>query len=52
MVTIKRLFIVTMGGRTLRTWLPDAFHLLVPNDNFHCQTRLKNAKFDLFGSEK
>jgi len=22
---------------TLRTQLPDAFHHLVPNDNFHCQ---------------
>jgi len=37
---------------TLRTRLPDTFHHLVPNDNFHCQTPLKNAKFDLFGSEK
>jgi len=36
----------------LRTWLPGAFHHLVPNDNFHCQTPLKNAKFDLFGSDK
>ena len=41
---------------TLRTWLPDASHL-VQNDNFYCQTlykiyTLKNAKFDLFGSEK
>jgi len=35
----------------LKTWLPDAFHHLVPNDNFHCQMSLKNAKFDLFGSE-
>jgi len=35
----------------LRTQLPDAFHLLVPQDNFRCQTPLKNAKFDLFGSE-
>ena len=37
----------------LRTRLPDAFHL-VQNDNCHCQTlsTLKNAKFDLFGSEK
>jgi len=35
---------------TLRTRLPDAFHHLLPNDNFHCQTPLKNAKFDLFGS--
>jgi len=34
------------------TRLPDAFHYLVPNDNFHYQTPLKNAKFDLFGSEK
>jgi len=32
--------------------MPDAFHHLVSNDNFHCQTPLKNAKFDLFGSEK
>jgi len=37
---------------TLRTRLPNAFHHLVPNDNFHCQTPLKNAKFDLFDSEK
>jgi len=37
---------------TLRIRLPDAFYHLVPNDNFHCQTPLKNAKFDLFGSEK
>ena len=29
----------------------DAFHHLVPNDNFHCQTHLKNAKFDLLGDE-
>ena len=38
----------------IRTRLPDAFHHLglVPNDNFYCQTPLKNAKFDLFGSEK
>jgi len=34
-----------------RTRLPGAFHNLVPNDNFHCQTPLKNAKFDLFGNE-
>ena len=27
------------------------FHHVVPNDNFHCQTFLKNAKFDLFGNE-
>jgi len=26
---------------TLRTRLPDAFHHLVPNDNFHCQTPFK-----------
>jgi len=32
---------------TLRTWLPDAFHCLVSNDNF----QFENAKFDLFGSE-
>jgi len=37
---------------TLRTRLPDAFRHLVPNDNFYSQTPLKNAKFDLFGSEK
>jgi len=36
----------------LRTRLPDAFHHLVPNDNFHIQTPLRNAEFDLFGSEK
>jgi len=36
----------------LRTRLPDAFYHLVPNNNFHCQTPLKNAKFDLFDSEK
>ena len=36
---------------TRRTGLPDAFHSLVPNNNFHCQTPLKNAKFDLIGSE-
>jgi len=35
----------------LRTRLPDAFYHLVANDNFHCQAS-KNAKFDLFGSEK
>jgi len=28
-----------------------AFHYLVPNDKFHCQTPLKNTKFDLFGSQ-
>jgi len=37
---------------TVRTWLSESFHHLVPNDNLHCQTPLKNAKFDLFGSEK
>jgi len=37
---------------TLRTRLPDAFRHLVPNDTFHCRTPLKNAKSDLFGSEK
>jgi len=37
---------------TLRTRLPDAFHHLVPNDNFPCQMPSKNAKFNLFGSEK
>jgi len=31
----------------LRTRLPDAFHYLVSNDNFHCETSLKNAIFDL-----
>jgi len=36
----------------LRPRLPNAFHYLVPNDNLHCQTPLKNAKFDLFRSEK
>jgi len=36
---------------TLRTRLPDAFHHLVPIDNFHCHRPLKNANFDLFGSE-
>jgi len=35
----------------LRTRLPDAFHYLVSNNNFHCDSPLKNAKFDLFGSE-
>jgi len=39
---------------TLRTQVLFAFHHLVPNDNFHYQTPLKDAKFDLhvFGSEK
>jgi len=37
---------------TLQAQLPDAFHHLVPNDNFHCQTPLKNATFDLFRSAK
>jgi len=41
----------TLFSMTLRIRLPDAFHHLVPNDNFHCQTPLKNAKFDLFDSE-
>jgi len=38
---------------TLRTRLPDAFHYLMDlsNDYFHCQTPLKNAKSELFGSE-
>jgi len=27
------------------------FHHLVPSENFHCDTPLKNAKFDLFGSK-
>ena len=35
----------------LRTRLPDAFYHLVANDNFYCQARLKNAKFDLLGSK-
>jgi len=35
----------------LRTRLPDTFHHLVSNNNFHCDTHLKKAKFDLFGSE-
>jgi len=37
---------------TLRTRLTDGFHHLVPKDNFHYQTPLNNAKFDLFGSER
>jgi len=37
---------------TLRRWLPNSFHHLVPNDNFHCQMPLKNAKFNIFGTEK
>jgi len=37
---------------TLKTPLPNVFHHLVPNNNFHCQTPLKTAKFDLSGSEK
>jgi len=36
---------------TSRTQLPDAFHQLVPNDNFHCQTPSKSTIFDLFVSE-
>jgi len=28
----------------MRTRLSDAFHCLVPNVNFYCQTALKNAK--------
>ena len=36
---------------TFWTGLPDAFHHLVPNDNFYCQTPLKNAKFGLFCGE-
>jgi len=36
----------------LRTRLPDAFHNLMSNDNFHCKMPLKNAKFDILGSEK
>jgi len=46
---IHHIFEISM---TLRARLPDAFQHLVPNDNFHCQTPLKNVKFDLFGSEK
>jgi len=42
----------TLFSMTLRTQLLDAFHHLVPNDNFHCQTPLKNAEFDLFSSKK
>jgi len=37
---------------TFGTRLPDAFHHLVPYDNFNCQTPLINSKFDLFGNEK
>jgi len=37
---------------TLRTRLPDAFHHLVPNKNFHCQKLLKNVKFDSLDSNK
>jgi len=37
---------------TFLTRLPYAFYHLVPSDNFYCQTPLKNAKFDLFGSKK
>jgi len=35
------------------TRLPDAFHHFMTNDNFHCQTPLRKAKFDLglFASE-
>jgi len=36
----------------LRTQFLDGFRQLVPNDKFHCQTPLKNSKFDSFGSEK
>jgi len=35
----------------IRIRLSDAFHHSVPSDNLQCQTPLKNAKFDLFGSE-
>jgi len=45
---IYRIFEISM---TLRTWLPDAFHYLVLNNNLHCRMILKNAKFDSFGSE-
>jgi len=36
---------------TLQTRLPDSFHHLVPNDNFHCQMPWENDQFDLFSSE-
>jgi len=26
---------------TVQTWLPDVFHYLVQNNNFHCQMPLK-----------
>ena len=32
--------------------MPDAFHHLASNDNFHYQAPLQTAKFDLFRSEK
>ena len=47
-----------LGGRVppspsvIYAHVSDAFHHLVPNDNFHCQSPLRNAKFDLFRSEK
>jgi len=47
----KALRSLTLFSMTLRTLLQDAFRHLVPNDNFYCQTSLKNAKLDLFGSE-
>jgi len=34
----------TLFSMTLQTWLPDAFHHLVQNDNFHCQTLWKTPK--------
>jgi len=40
------------SSMTLRTELPDSFSHLLPNNNFHCQTALKNATFDFFCSEK
>jgi len=36
------IFEISMTLR-LRTRLPDAFHHLVPNDNFYCQTPLKKT---------
>ena len=42
----------TIFSMSLRTRVSDAFHNLVPNDDFHCQTPLKNAKYDVFGSVK
>jgi len=36
----------------LRKRLPGTFHQVLPNDNFLCQTPLKNDELDLFGIEK